>query len=280
MSRTFTTLASALLLTTATAVTGVAVGQAPRLTNGQVTTQPGAGLAHAFRTAVIAQAGTGWVGYSVPMVAGERSMCCFDSGTTFINGTVRNGQPCCGMCSIEPSDGTTTSRTPAAPQAASAIKLEGPDAMVVLFRVVNRQVERIRVFSEDCALDAGGRQVTWLTGVRPPESVALLESLIAAQPGTDRRDRVTDGAITAIALHEDSVRQPPAFEQADFSILCTGETVTRISDDGEKARRLIAKFSVSSFDRRRQTSHLRSIRAQCVEPLQTAGRVTSHDCSP
>jgi len=29
---------------TATAVTGVAVGQAPRLTNGQVTTQPGAGL--------------------------------------------------------------------------------------------------------------------------------------------------------------------------------------------------------------------------------------------
>jgi HEAT repeat protein len=76
--------------------------------------------------------------------------------------------------------------------------------MVVLFRVVNRQVERIRVFSEDCALDAGGRQVTWLTGVRPPESVALLESLIAAQPGTDRRDRVTDGAITAIALHEDT----------------------------------------------------------------------------
>jgi hypothetical protein len=204
MSRTFTTLASALLLTTATAVTGVAVGQAPRLTNGQVTTQPGAGLAQAFRTAVNAQAGTGWIGYGVPMVAGERTMCCFDSGTTFINGTVRNGQPCCGMCSIEPSDGTTTSRTPAAPLAASTIKLEGPDTMVVLFRVVNRQVERIRVFSEDCALDAGGRQVTWLTGVSSAESVALLESLIAAQPGTDRRDRVTDGAITAIALHGDT----------------------------------------------------------------------------
>ena len=204
MSRTFTTLASALLLTTATAVTGVAVGQSPRLTNGEVTTQPGAGLAQAFRTAVNAQSGTGWVGYGVPMVAGDRTMCCFDSGTTFINGTVRNGQACCGMCSIEPSDGTTTSRTQAVPQAAAAIKLEGPDTMVVLFRVVNRQVERIRVFSEDCALDAGGRQVTWLTDIRPAESVALLESLIAAQPGTDRRDRVTDGAITAIALHRDT----------------------------------------------------------------------------
>ena len=49
MSRTFATLATALVLTTVTAVTGVAVGQSPRLTNGQVTTQPGAGLAQAFR---------------------------------------------------------------------------------------------------------------------------------------------------------------------------------------------------------------------------------------
>jgi hypothetical protein len=206
MSRTFATLATALVLTTVTAVTGVAVGQSPRLTNGQVTTQPGAGLAQAFRAAVSAQTGTGWIGYGVPMVAGDRTMCC-NSGTTFINGTVRmsDGQTCCGMCSIEPSvDGTTISRSQAALQPGGAIKLEGPDTMVVLFRVVNRQVERIRVFSEDCILDAGGRQITWLTGVRPAESVALLESLIAAQPGIDRRDRVVDGAITAIAMHEDA----------------------------------------------------------------------------
>ena len=208
MSRTFATLAGALALTTVTAVTGVAVGQSPRLTNGQVTTQPGAGLAQAFRTAVNAQAGTGWVGYGVPTMPGDRTMCCFNSGSTFINGTVRmsDGQTCCGMCSIEPSvDGTTmTSRPQSTPPPGGAVKLEGPDTMVVLFRVVNRQVERIRVFSEDCALDAGGREITWLTGVRPAESVALLESLVAAQAGVDRRDRVTDGAITAIALHEDT----------------------------------------------------------------------------
>jgi HEAT repeat protein len=207
MSRTFATLAAALLLSTVTAVTGVAVGQSPRLTNGQVTTQPGAGLSQAFGAAVNAQTGTGWIGYGVPMVAGDRSMCCFNSGNTFINGTVRmsDGQACCGMCSIEPSvDGTTMSRSQAAPQPGGAIKLEGPDTMVVLFRVVNRQVERIRVFSEDCMLDAGGRQIAWLTGVRPAESAALLESLIAAQPGIDRRDRVVDGAITAIALHGDA----------------------------------------------------------------------------
>ncbi len=204
MSRTFATLAAALLVTTATALTGVAVAQPPRLTNGRVTSQPGAGLPQTFRTAVNAQTGTGWIGYSVPVVDGERMMCC-SNGTTFVNGTMV-GQACCSTCSIEPSvDGLTlTSRTPQSPTPGGPIKLEGADTMVVLFRVVNRQVERVRVFSEDCQLDAGGREVTWLSGVRPAESVALLESLVTAQPGTDRRDRVLDGAITAIALHEDT----------------------------------------------------------------------------
>ena len=73
--------------------------------------------------------------------------------------------------------------------------------MVVLFRVAERAIDRIRVFSEDCELDAGGRTVTWLEGVRPADSVALLESF--ATPADGRRDRVTDGAISAIALHGD-----------------------------------------------------------------------------
>jgi hypothetical protein len=205
MSRTFTTLAAALLVTTATALTAVAVAQPPRLTNGRVTTQPGAGLAQSFRGAVNAQTGTGWVGYSVPVVDGERMMCCYNSGTTFVNGRTV-GDACCGMCSIEPSvEGTTMmSRTQPTQPPGGPIKLEGADTMVVLFRVVNRQVERVRVFSEDCQLDAGGRDIAWLSGVRPSESVALLESLVTAQAGTDRRDRVVDGAITAIALHDEA----------------------------------------------------------------------------
>ena len=65
--------------------------------------------------------------------------------------------------------------------------------MVVLFRIAERAVDRIRVFSEDCELDAGGRTVTWLEGVRPADSIALLESFVA--PAQDRRDRTSDGAI-------------------------------------------------------------------------------------
>jgi HEAT repeat protein len=72
-----------------------------------------------------------------------------------------------------------------------------------LLRIADRAIERIRVFSEDCQLDAGGRPVRWLENVRPADSIALLESLIGAQPQGDTKNRVTDGAITAIAMHGD-----------------------------------------------------------------------------
>jgi HEAT repeat protein len=183
----------------------VASAQTPRLLNGKVTTQAAASpLAQSFRTLVGAQSDVSWIGYSVPAVDGERTMCCFDSGsgTSFVNG-VSSGRYCCAACRLEPpSSDVTTSRSaqPAAP--AGPIKLEAAGHMVVLFRIADRRVDRIRVFSEDCELDAGGRPVIWLEGVRPADSVGLLESY--AVPAQDRRDNgPLDGAITAIALHGD-----------------------------------------------------------------------------
>lgn len=43
---------------------------------------------------------------------------------------------------------------------------EGSDRMVVLFHVADRSVDRVRVLSEDCEHDAGGRAITWLEGVQ------------------------------------------------------------------------------------------------------------------
>ena len=203
MSRAFVTIAAT--LTTAAVLAAVLLAQQPRIANGRVAAQAAAALPGAFRTAVAGYADVGWIGYAVPVVEGERVMCCFNSGNTFVNGSVvmSDGVACCATCGLEPSlGGTSMSTRPQAPQPGGPIKLEGADEMVVLFRVVNRQVERVRVFSEDCQLDAGGRDVTWFTAVRPAESIALLESLATAQ--TDRRDRITDGAISAIALHEDA----------------------------------------------------------------------------
>ena len=205
MTRPFAIVAASLLTV---AVAGTAGARQHGISNARVATQPAGSLPPAFRAAVAAHSEPGWVGYAVPVVDGERSMCCYDSGSTWISGSVvmSDGSACCGMCTLEQSGGGTRSRSslssPSGGSTPQPIKLEGADQLVILFRVVNQQVERVRVFSEDCQLDAGGRRMTWLTDVRPAESVALLESLVTGQQ--DKRDRVVDGAIAAIALHADA----------------------------------------------------------------------------
>jgi hypothetical protein len=183
----------------------LAAAQQPRIANGAVTAQAaGIPFAASFRALVSSQSDVAWIGYSVPAVDGERTMCCFDSGTTFVNSSMSGG--CCGLCRLENTSGTSVNSAPAS-DAPSVIKLEGSARMVVLFRAAERSIDRVRVFSEDCQLDAGGRAVRWLEGVRPADSVALLESLAVAG---DSKDRVVDGALTAIALHAD--------EAADVSL--------------------------------------------------------------
>jgi hypothetical protein len=200
MSIPFKTIASGLAI--AAALGTAAAAQQPRIQNGVVTPQAaGTPFAQSFRSLAASLPEVAWIGYSVPVADGEQVMCCFNSGATSVNGTVSNASGCCGFCRLENSSGTTMSPRSEVASPAGVIKLEGSDRMIVLYRVENRAVERIRVFSEDCQLDAGGRPVRWLDNVRPSDSIALLESFVAAQG--DTRNRVTDGAITAIAMHGD-----------------------------------------------------------------------------
>src|SRR5262249_29133545 len=76
--------------------------------------------------------------------------------------------------------------------------------LVVLFRAENQAVEKIRTFSLECELDAGGLPFYWLTGVRPSESIALLANFATAPGTTTRgRSRTHEPAVSAIALHAD-----------------------------------------------------------------------------
>lgn len=131
-----------------------------------------------------------WIGYSIDQVAGQRSVCC---------GNYHDGDGC-GTCNLEREhDGTTTTS-----QKSGTAKLEGARQLVVLFRLEARQVLRIRVASEDCTLDAGGLPFVWLTGVKPAESVALLETYVRAADFDGHGDHgIGHGALTAIALHAD-----------------------------------------------------------------------------
>lgn len=74
----------------------------------------------------------------------------------------------------------------------------------VLIRVEAGNPLRVRIFSENCPIHADGASLTWLTGVTPKQSIAMLEHLVdSVLDAEPLRKRVRQGALTAIALHRD-----------------------------------------------------------------------------
>jgi HEAT repeat protein len=134
-----------------------------------------------------------WIAYAVPRIAGDREVCCESC-----YGSRGNSE--CGTCRLEGGDRGASTRSNN-----DAVKLEGPQNVVVLFRAESKHVMRIRVVSEECMLDAGGLPLTRLTDVKPAESVALLSSYVRGADLEDRHgDDVSHGALAAIAMHADS----------------------------------------------------------------------------
>src|SRR5262249_36251533 len=84
----------------------------------------------------------------------------------------------------------------------SRIALEPATEFLVLARLESGQVSRVRTFTPDCDVDAGGLPVVWLSDVKPDDSVAWLSSLVLASPDAgEKKDRVGKTAMSAIALH-------------------------------------------------------------------------------
>jgi hypothetical protein len=132
----------------------------------------------------------GWIGYSVGEVQGEGLVCCGNSRWDGDRGT-------CGTCALENNhDGFNMhgeDRT---------VRLESGDRLVVLLRVADKRVMRIRLASTDCTLDAGGLRFVWLTAVKPEESVTLLASFVRHEDFAGKGDHAISGqALAAIALH-------------------------------------------------------------------------------
>jgi len=161
--------------------------QQPRLLNARLETrQAGAGLEKEFQSIVQSHADPAWIGYAVKATPGEHNSCCYSSDR------------CCGGCALE--GGRVSGQPVTGP---NPVRLEGPGYIVVLFRVAARSIDKIRTYSPDCELDAGGLPFFWLTDVRPAESVALLTTF-ATTPDDSRRRHSGDSAIGAIAQHDDA----------------------------------------------------------------------------
>jgi HEAT repeats len=174
------------------AAAGPAAAQG-RISNAKTETRSAAQGVDREVRAVAGRAGASWVGYAVPMIAGSRHMCCYDS--------VGSAGSCCGMCRLETGSGVSMTTGDNIVNG-SRITLEPPTEFHVLARVEGGAVGRLRMFTPDCDVDAGGMPLVWLTDVKPDDSVAWLASLAGApSTGTEYRNRVAKQAIAALAMH-------------------------------------------------------------------------------
>jgi hypothetical protein len=171
----------------ASLIAAAAFAQQPHVQNARMETRAvSGGFETAFQGMVNAQSSPAWIGYAVPIIKGDRQSCCWSNDSR--------------GCFLEPHNndqGVTISNS-------STVKLEGPTQLMVLFRVENRQVGKVRSFTPDCELDAGGLPFTWLTGVSAPDSIKVLLAIAKDTSGAERDHvRRADSALSAIALHAD-----------------------------------------------------------------------------
>lgn len=185
-----------------------AAAQEPRVVNARMRSFSGAGgLASAFRSVESVEAGPAWIGYTVPVVPGEHAMCC--------NGSIRDfSEEGCGRCLLESRQGEDGGRS-INPGGGKRVNLESPPYFLMLYRAVAGRILKIRAFSPECELDAGGLAFIWLTDVRPGDSVAWLSSFVKASGASAEAEEgdegggegVRDSALMAIAFHADAAAE-------------------------------------------------------------------------
>lgn len=165
-----------------TQATQTAVGQ-PRFVNARVETRDAGGsLRKTFDAAVQAAASPAWIGYTVPAVPGDHHMCESDQhpARSYLEGRPRRHEV--------RNDRTT---------------VEDNGDLAVLFRAEGGKTQKVRLFSLDCELEAGGLPVVWLTNVAPADSVALLRTMVSDATSEVRLEQ----PVMAIALHRDASAQ-------------------------------------------------------------------------
>jgi hypothetical protein len=210
------------------------------------------GLQAVFRP-LAREAGPAWIGYAVP-VMGRQKMCCYRS--TDVIGTATPG------CNVE-SEGAYTIHG-----GEDARLWDQAADFLVLFRVENGRIDRIRSLSRGCGLDMGGRPFHWITGVRPAESLELLGSMVGGGVGTSKKDEggMEEPAVAAIAMHADpgadallerlvaagqpiGVRKQAAFWMGSSRGRRGYETLRRLAaEDASPALREHAVFALSQSD--------------------------------
>jgi len=160
--------------------------EVPHINNAKLETVPATGtLSQQIDAFAARQNGTAWIGYMVPAVASNRTICCFDGGW--------QERGCCGTCRLESEHNNYSgSRDDCGDVEQKAV--------AVLYRVEDKKIGSIRLFSENCSIDAGGLPVAVITGVDAGQSVEYLSRFVTKDDDSHLGKR----AIDAIAEHADA----------------------------------------------------------------------------
>src|SRR5215475_95445 len=164
-----------------------AFAQQPNLQNAKLETiSAAAGLRQAIEPLIQKQTGPLWIGYAIPVMRKERTMCCFDSYDDF-----RASGRCCNGCRLERDGGNFISGN----INSDCGPLEPPSSAIVMLRAEAQKITRVRTFTPDCPLDSAGLPVYWLEQVNPGQSVDFLS-------------QIADSAINeAVERKKDTARQ-------------------------------------------------------------------------
>jgi len=186
------------------------------------------GVAAAVKAEIASRPGPAWIGWSVPTQS-EDSSCCWSSDGP-------DGR--CRGCQLEEREGFsgTTQKDGAEP-------LESSGRVRILLRVEGARVGRVRAYSEDCPLDAGGLPLVWLEDVRSAESVAWLATQSQALKRVLREDedrRLREHAIFALTQsHEpgavdtiiEAARRDPDAHVRGQALFWLAQTASRRAKD-------------------------------------------------
>jgi len=177
-------------------VANAAYGQATRIANARLRSEAASGgLGATINRLLRASPARVWAAWDVPMI-GRRHVCCF--GTT----DAAEKSPCGGRCYLE-SENRNSGFFDS--DSGDCIDHDTGDRLLLFARLEGSRLTRLRTFSQDCALEAEGATVIWLTGVSAAESVAFLEPLVhESDLGRKPGKHSGEPALSAIAMHEDA----------------------------------------------------------------------------
>jgi HEAT repeat protein len=170
-----------------------APAQLPSLVNADIVTKAVPRALEAEFQRLTREVGPVWIGYSIDLVEGNHRIGCRSTADQHLPGVMRRSR-----CRLEDRDQGLNFQTDAEVGASAAAT-----HLLVLYRVSQQQLERIRIFTDDCELDAGGLTVHWLTDVDAKESVDLLNGYAGKASEKAAEKRLRETALAALALHAD-----------------------------------------------------------------------------